>query len=202
MEGVPRPDARSGRGARTRDAFVRHLGTAQVARVIYGAIIGMALVVALQAHPPSATEMTVALLSTAVAVGLAEGYSDVVGRETRLRRRLTREELREILDDVLAVMFGIVFPDIFFGLAADRPDRPRHSVRSGEVDRARADRVLRLLRRAPGGREPRRGVRARCRGRGDRGVPHHHQGARALRFVPARPPTSPVSHDDTSAVRY
>jgi len=78
MEGMPRPDARSARGARTRDAFVRHLGTGQVARVIYGAIIGMALVVALQAHPPSATEMTVALLSTAVAVGLAEGYSDLV----------------------------------------------------------------------------------------------------------------------------
>lgn len=118
MEGVPRPDARSVRGARTRDAFVRHLGTPQVARVIYGAIIGMALVVALQTHPPSATEMTVALLTTAVAVGLAEGYSEIVGRETRLRRRLTREELREILDDVLAVMFGVVFPDVFFGLAA------------------------------------------------------------------------------------
>ena len=35
-----------------------------------------------------------------------------------MRRRVTREELREILDDVLAVMFGIVFPDVFFGLAA------------------------------------------------------------------------------------
>ena len=101
-----------------RRSIEAHLGTRQVARVIYGAIIGMALVVALQAHPPSATEMTVALLSTAVAVGLAEGYSEVVGRETRLRRRLTREELREILDDVLAVMFGVVFPDVFFGLAA------------------------------------------------------------------------------------
>jgi hypothetical protein len=60
----------------------------------------------------------VALLSTAVAVGLAEGYSDLVGFETRMRRRVRPEELREILDDVLAVMFGIVFPDVFFGLAA------------------------------------------------------------------------------------
>jgi hypothetical protein len=119
MEGPPVPDARPVvPGSRTREAILRHLGTGQVARVIYGAIIGMALIVALQAHPPSATEMTVALLSTAVAVGLAEGYSDLVGFETRMRRRVTPDELREILDDVLAVMFGIVFPDVFFGLAA------------------------------------------------------------------------------------
>ena len=119
MEGPPVPDARPvNPGSRTREAFMRHLGTGQVARVIYGAIIGMALIVALQTHPPSATEMTVALLSTAVAVGLAEGYSDLVGFETRMRRRVTPDELREILDDVLAVMFGIVFPDVFFGLAA------------------------------------------------------------------------------------
>ena len=119
MEGPPVTDARPvNPGSRTREAFMRHLGTGQVARVIYGAIIGMALIVALQTHPPSATEMTVALLSTAVAVGLAEGYSDLVGFETRMRRRVTPDELREILDDVLAVMFGIVFPDVFFGLAA------------------------------------------------------------------------------------
>ena len=119
MEGPPVTDARPvNPGSRTREAFMRHLGTGQVARVIYGAIIGMALIVALQTHPPSATEMTVALLSTAVAVGRAEGYSDLVGFETRMRRRVTPDELREILDDVLAVMFGIVFPDVFFGLAA------------------------------------------------------------------------------------
>jgi hypothetical protein len=119
MEGPPVTDARPvNPGSRTREAFMRHLGTGQVARVIYGAIIGMALIVALQTHPPSANEMTVALLSTAVAVGLAEGYSDLVGFETRMRRRVTPDELREILDDVLAVMFGIVFPDVFFGLAA------------------------------------------------------------------------------------
>jgi hypothetical protein len=118
MEGATRPDAQPARGARTRDAILRHLGTGQVARVIYGAIIGLALLLALQAHPPSATEVTVALLSTAIAVGLAEGYSEVVGFETRMRRRISAPEFREILDDVLAVMFGIVFPDVFFGLAA------------------------------------------------------------------------------------
>jgi hypothetical protein len=72
MERPPVPEIRSAGGGRTREAILRHLGTGQVSRVIYGAIIGMALIVALQAHPPSATEMTSALLGTAVAVGLAE----------------------------------------------------------------------------------------------------------------------------------
>ena len=118
MEGSPVPEARPAAGGRTRDAILRHLGTGQVARVIYGAIIGMALIVALQAHPPSATEMTTALLCTAVAVGLAEAYSEIVGLETRMRRRIAPAEVRHILDDVLAVMFGIVFPDVFFALSA------------------------------------------------------------------------------------
>jgi hypothetical protein len=118
MEGTPAPEVRSTSAGRTRDAILRHLGTEQVARVIYGAIIGMALIVVLQAHPPSAVETTTALLGTAVAVGLAELYSELVGFETRMRRRVTPAEIRHILDDVLAVMFGIVFPDVFFALAA------------------------------------------------------------------------------------
>src|SRR5215213_11425513 len=67
-----------------------HLGSRQVARVIYGSIIGLALVVALEAHPPSAGAVLATLWATALAVGLAELYSDVVGTETRTRRRIAR----------------------------------------------------------------------------------------------------------------
>ena len=95
-----------------------HLGSRQVARVIYGAIIGLAFVVALQAHPPSAGAVAVGLVATAIAVGLAELYSEIVGTETRTRRRVGAEHVREILDDVLAVGFGIAFPAAFFVLAA------------------------------------------------------------------------------------
>jgi hypothetical protein len=101
-----------------RRAIVAHLGSRQVARVIYGAIIGMAVIVALQAHPPDATEVAVALAGTAVAVGLAELYSEVVGAETRTHGHIAREQLRDILDDVVAVGFGIAFPAVFFVLAA------------------------------------------------------------------------------------
>jgi hypothetical protein len=58
------------------------------------------------------------LAGTAVAVGLAELYSEVVGTETRTRRRIGREHLTEIADDIFAVAFGICFPAAFFVLAA------------------------------------------------------------------------------------
>jgi len=101
-----------------RQAIEAHLGSRQVARVIYGAIIGMALVVSLEHHPPRPGVMVGTLLATAAAVGLAELYSEVVGAETRNRRRVEREQLGEMLDDVGAVAFGIAFPAVFFVLAA------------------------------------------------------------------------------------
>ena len=99
-------------------AIEAHLGSPQVARVIYGAIIGMALVVTLEAHPPPPGVVAASLVATAVAVGLAELYSDVVGAETRNRRRVGRDQVRHILRDAAAVAFGICFPAVFFVLAA------------------------------------------------------------------------------------
>jgi hypothetical protein len=94
-----------------------HLGSEQVARVTYGAIIGLALLVALEAHPPGAGAVVASLLATAVAVGLAELYAEVLGTETRTRRRVARAEYRHFLADMLAVGFGIAFPAVFFVLA-------------------------------------------------------------------------------------
>jgi hypothetical protein len=99
-------------------ALEAHLGSRQVSRVIYGSIIGLALVVVLQAHPPAVGVMIASLVSTAVAVGLAELYSEVVGTETRTRHRIERAELGHILEDVLAVTLGVAFPALFFVLAA------------------------------------------------------------------------------------
>ena len=101
-----------------RTSLERHLASRQVGRVIYGSIIGMALIVALEAHPPSAGVMTVWLLGTAIAVGLAEVYSEVVGTETSTRRPVTRAELHSMVEDAAAVGFGVAFPAVFFLLAA------------------------------------------------------------------------------------
>lgn len=95
-----------------------HLASLQVSRVIYGAIIGMALIVAQKDHPPSAWVVVGSLLGTAAAVGLAELYSGLVGTRTRTREHVEPEHVRELVMDTLAVAFGIAFPALFFILAA------------------------------------------------------------------------------------
>jgi hypothetical protein len=105
-------------GGSVRRFVVTHLGSHQVSRVIYGAIIGLALVVALEAHPPAPRVVIATLLGTAVAVAFAELYSEVVGFETGERRKARASELRHLSADMGAVAFGIAFPVVFFVLAA------------------------------------------------------------------------------------
>lgn len=100
-----------------RAAVEAHLGSPQVTRVVYGSIIGLALIVGLERHPPSAGVVVGSLLATALAVGLAELYSEIVGAETRERHRVARVQLRHFAVDALAVGFGIAFPCVFFVLA-------------------------------------------------------------------------------------
>ena len=99
-------------------ALEDHLGSPQVSRVIYGAIIGLALVVALEAHPPRPVAVVATLIGTAVAVGLAELYSEAIGEETRTRRRIHADHLRHFAVDAGAVGVGVAFPAVFFVLAA------------------------------------------------------------------------------------
>lgn len=94
-----------------------HLRSTQVSRVIYGSIIGLALVVALEHDPPRPAVMVGTLLGTAVAVGLAELYSEIVGTEVRTRQRVARAQVGEIAADLGAVAFGISFPAVFFLLS-------------------------------------------------------------------------------------
>jgi hypothetical protein len=100
-----------------RTAVEDHLGSHDVSRVIYGSIVGLALVVALEHHPPGAGATAAAVVGAAVAVGLAEVYSDAVGEEARLRRRVTLAQLRTFAGDAGAVTFGAAFPAAFFVLA-------------------------------------------------------------------------------------
>jgi hypothetical protein len=95
-----------------------HLGSRDVARVVYGAIVGLAFVVALQSHPPGAATTAALLLATALAIGLAELYSEYVSLEARRRRLLTRAEVRDLAGESFAVVFGAGFPAVFFIVSA------------------------------------------------------------------------------------
>lgn len=101
-----------------RTGLAEHLSSRQVAKVVYGSIIGLALVVALENHPPSPGAMAVWLLGTAVAVGLAEVYSEVIGTETRTRHPVTRSEVLPMVEGAASVGAGIGSPALFFVLSA------------------------------------------------------------------------------------
>jgi hypothetical protein len=115
---APRPADPLARRRGVRGAIEAHLGSPQVTRVVYGAIIGLALLVGIERQPPRAGVVVASLLVTALAVGLAELYSEWVGAETRTRHRVARVEVRHFLVDSVAVGFGIAFPAVFFVLAA------------------------------------------------------------------------------------
>lgn len=100
-----------------RATLESHLGSRQVARVVYGAIIGLTLIVAVEDHPPSAAVMAAWLVLTGVTVALAEVYSEVIGVETSERHRVTRHQLAHLLGQGWAVLLGVGFPAVFFLLA-------------------------------------------------------------------------------------
>jgi hypothetical protein len=99
-------------------SFREHLGAGLFSRLVYGAIIGLALIVALEHEEPDPAVMAGTLVGTGVAVGLAEFYSEFLGTEIGTRRRVDRARFREIAANVGALIFGASFPAVFFVLAA------------------------------------------------------------------------------------
>jgi hypothetical protein len=114
--GMSEPGAVHVRG-RIRRAIAAHLGSRDVARVIYGSVIGLALVVALETHPPAAGVAVAAMVGTAVTVGLADVYSELIGSEARTRERIHLRDVGGAAEDAAAVIFGAAFPAVFFVLA-------------------------------------------------------------------------------------
>ena len=100
-----------------RASLEAHLSSRKVSRIVYGAIVGLTLIVALGDHPPTAGVMTAWLLMSAVTVALAEFFSEVVGSETSERHRVTRGQLAQMLESAGAVALGVGFPAVFFLLA-------------------------------------------------------------------------------------
>jgi hypothetical protein len=97
-----------------RARLASHLGSGQVSRVVYGSIIGLALVLTMERHPPAVAAAAGSLLATAVAVALAELYSELIGAQTRAGLGGETEPVRTVVADVVAVGFGVGFPSVFF----------------------------------------------------------------------------------------
>ena len=87
-----------------------HLRSGNVSKVVYGSIIGLALVLTLEAHPPGVGAVIGSLIATGVAVALAELYSEWVGGRTRASLGGEPEPMRE-------VVFTPIDYDTAFGLA-------------------------------------------------------------------------------------
>lgn len=100
--------------SRWRAGLAHHLGSNQVSRIVYGSIIGLALVAAYAPHPPSNGVMVGSLVATGVAVALAELYSEILGARARAGLGGHVDPLGLAVEDAVAVAFGTAFPAVFF----------------------------------------------------------------------------------------
>ncbi len=88
-----------------------------VAKVIYGTIIILVVILAMEDHPPSTIGTVVTVLFAGFGVALAELYSDMIGTRIEKKRHLTWGERNHIIKNVSSVMVGAFFPVPFFILA-------------------------------------------------------------------------------------
>lgn len=82
----------------------------RVSKIIYGTIIILVVILAMEDHPPSHLGTVVTILFTGVGVALAELYSDVIGTKINKKSSLTWEERKEITRNVSSVMIGALLP--------------------------------------------------------------------------------------------
>lgn len=94
--------------------LMSHLQSGQVARVVYGSIIGLALVLTMEAHPPGAGTVAGSLVATGLAVGLAELFSELISSRARIGIGDEVEPLHIVIGDSVAVTVGVAFPAVFF----------------------------------------------------------------------------------------
>ena len=103
---------------RIRATIESHLGSHDVARILYGTIVGLALVLALESEAHGAGHTAAFIVIAALVVGVAELFSEAISTEARQRSRVTRTELRVLGRDAAAVVAGAGFPAIYFVLSA------------------------------------------------------------------------------------
>lgn len=88
------------------------------ARSIYGSILVLALLLALEDHPPTPLRAAGVVAGTVLAVLAAEAYAENLGAELALGRRETREERRARLRELAVMTVSAEAPVAILLLAA------------------------------------------------------------------------------------
>jgi len=88
-----------------------------VSRAVYGLISVLAVLQAMELHPPSAVEGAITLFGTTLAVALVDAYADSIAEMISRQRSLSRAELYEIGREVTPVLVGAQAPTLIFILA-------------------------------------------------------------------------------------
>lgn len=99
------------------DRITENINGHRVAKTIYGTIIILVVVVAMEDHPPTIAGAIATVIMTGLGVAVAEWYSDFIGKTIDEHHMLTPIERRKIFKDVSAVMTGAWFPLPFLILA-------------------------------------------------------------------------------------
>lgn len=89
----------------------------RVSKTIYGTIIILVVILAMEDHPPSIPGTFATVIMTGLGVAIAEWYSDYIGKTIEEHHILNAAERRRIAKDISAVMTGAWFPLPFIILA-------------------------------------------------------------------------------------
>ncbi|NGN62619.1 hypothetical protein G5C51_01695 [Streptomyces sp. A7024] len=87
------------------------------ARGVYGCIVVLALLLALEEHPPPAFEAASLLAATVTGIVLAEGFATAIGQEVERGRPLTRAERAKALTEGAGAFMAAPAPLCFLLLA-------------------------------------------------------------------------------------
>jgi hypothetical protein len=85
---------------------------------IYGSIPVMAVIVAMEYHPPPPLSAAAKIFGVTLAIAVAKVYAELIADTLHRERKLNAAEWREILRKVSPVLFGAQSPTLVFLLSA------------------------------------------------------------------------------------
>lgn len=92
------------------EGFFSRLDGHRSAKIIYGTIIVLVVIVTFEGHPPTPKVAIGSVLGASIAVALAEFYSELIGKRIHEKRNLTRDDIHDIATSVSAVLIGALLP--------------------------------------------------------------------------------------------